>query len=320
MKRARASVEGSDPANGGIIGAVLPYGAVLFDMDGVVTDTAELHAAAWKQLFDSVLQDSRLGDSTRQDEFDAGVDYRQYVDGRHREDGVAAFLASRGIQLPFGTPSDSADVWTIHGLAARKNGIFLEMLDQRGVRAYPGTSALLDRLRAGEIPVGLVTASRNARAILAAAQLDFLFDVIVDGDMAAELRLPGKPDPAMFLEAAHLLNVLPEQVVVIEDAVAGVVAGRRGNFGLVVGIDRTEHRDEFDAAGANLILEDVSELDLGSSRIDPWMLAYDGFDPEHEGHREALTVVGNGYMATRGANPESADDGIHYPGTYQGGK
>jgi len=319
MEQIGKSVEGAGPANGGLIGAVLPYRAVLFDMDGVVTDTAELHDAAWKQLFDSVLRDPRLGGSTRQDEFDAEFDYRRYVDGRNREDGVEAFLASRNIQLPLGIPSDAPDAWTIHGLATRKNGIFLEMLDQRGVRAYPGTTALLDRLRAGGIPVGLVTASRNARAILAAAQLDFLFDVIVDGDVAAELRLPGKPDPAMFLEAAHLLNVRPEQVVVIEDAVAGVAAGRRGNFGLVVGIDRGEHRDEFEAAGANLILEDVSELDLGSSRIDPWVLVYDGFDPEHEGHREALTVVGNGYMATRGANPENADDGIHYPGTYLSG-
>lgn len=319
MEQAGKSADSSGTANGGLIGAVLPYSAVLFDMDGVVTDTAELHAAAWKQLFDAVLRDSRLGDSTRQDEFDAGVDYLRYVDGRNREDGVAAFLASRGIQLRLGTPCDSSHAWTIHGLAARKNGIFLEMLDQQGVRAYPGATALLDRLRAGGIPVGLVTASRNARAILAAAKVSFLFDVIVDGDVAAELRLPGKPDPAMFLEAAHLLNVLPEKVVVIEDAVAGVVAGRRGKFGLVVGIDRAEHRDEFEAAGADLILEDVSELDLGSSRIDPWMLVYDGFDPQHEGHREALTVVGNGYMATRGANAESADDGIHYPGTYLSG-
>ncbi len=300
-------------------GAALPYAAVLFDMDGVVTQTAAVHAAAWKQLFDDVLRDPRVtGDAARRP-FDEGSDYRRYVDGRQREDGVVAFLASRGIELPDGTPDDGPEAWSVHGLGARKNALFLEAVSRDGVHAYPGTVALLERLRAGGIPVGLVTASRNARAALAAAGLEVDFDVIVDGQTAADANLPGKPDPAMFLEAARRLGVPPGAAAVVEDAVAGVRAGRRGGFGLVVGIDRTGNREQLEMAGADVVLGDASELDLGATRTDPWTLVYEGFDPAHEGHREALTALGNGYMATRGARPERRDDGVHYPGTYLAG-
>lgn len=297
----------------------MPYQAVLFDMDGVVTQTAAVHAAAWKQLFDSVLQDPRLAGHPRRDPFDADADYGRYVDGRQREDGVTAFLASRGARLPAGSPDDGPDVWSARGLGARKNALFLEAVTRKGIRSYPGTTALLGRLRTAGIPVGLVTASRNARALLKAAGLDTGFDVIVDGQTAAELSLPGKPDPAMFLEAARRLGVEPRHAAVIEDAAAGVQAGRRGGFGLVVGIDRAGHRERLELAGADIVLGDVAELDLGVSRADPWMLVYEGFDPAHEGHREALTALGNGYMATRGAQPEHSDDGVHYPGTYPAG-
>ncbi|WP_346958316.1 beta-phosphoglucomutase family hydrolase [uncultured Arthrobacter sp.] len=300
-------------------GAALPYQAVLFDMDGVVTQTAAVHAAAWKQLFDSVLKDPRLTGRPRRDPFDEDADYRRYVDGRQREDGVTAFLASRGARLPAGSPEDGPDVWSVHGLGARKNALFLEVVARNGIQAYPGTTALLTRLRAAGIPVGLVTASRNARALLTAAGLDTGFDVVIDGETAAKHSLPGKPDPAMFLEAARRLGVAPRHAAVVEDAAAGVQAGRRGGFGLVVGIDRAGHREELERAGADIVLGDVAELDLGVSRTDPWMLVYEGFDPAHEGHREVLTTVGNGYMATRGAQPEHSDDGVHYPGTYLAG-
>lgn len=300
-------------------GAALPYQAVLFDMDGVVTQTAAVHAAAWKQLFDSVLQDPRLAGSPRRDPFDEDADYRQYVDGRKREDGASAFLASRGARLPVGSPEDGPDIWSVHGLGARKNDLFLQTVRRNGIRTYPGTTALLARLRAAGIPVGLVTASRSARALLTAAALDNGFDVIIDGETAAEQSLPGKPDPAMFLEAARRLGVAPRHAAVVEDAAAGVQAGRRGGFGLVVGIDRAGHREQLELAGADIVLGDVAELDLGVSRTDPWTLAYDGFDPAHEGHREVLTTLGNGYMATRGTQPEHGDDGVHYPGTYLAG-
>jgi beta-phosphoglucomutase family hydrolase len=296
-----------------------PFDAVLFDMDGVVTDTASVDATAWQVLFDSVLTSPRFTGNEAQPPFDPDADYRCYVDGRAREDGVIAFLASRGIDLPVGLPGDLPAAWTAHGLAARKNEIFLAALARDGFRTYPGTTALLHRLRAGRVPVGLVTASMNAHLVLTNAQLDGFFDVVIDGTTVRELALAGKPDPAMFFEAARQLGVSPKRTAIVEDALAGVEAGRRGGFGLVVGIDRNGHRDQLEAAGADLVLGDVGELDLGASRTDPWLLVYDGFDPNHEGHRETLTALGNGYQVTRGARPERCADGIHYPGTYLAG-
>jgi beta-phosphoglucomutase family hydrolase len=300
-------------------GATPPYEAVIFDMDGVVTDTASVHATAWKQLFDAALSDPRAGLASSTAPFDVEADYRRYVDGRSREEGVTAFLVARDLHLPRGSPDDSPEDWTVWALANRKNQLFLALLAEHGVRVFEGTLALLRRLRAGDVPVGLVTASRNADALLAAAELSELFAVVVDGTVAADLGLPGKPDPATFLEAAGRLGVDPGRSAVVEDASAGVEAARRGGFGLVVGIDRGGQREQLEAAGADLVLADVALLDLGAVRVGPWLLAYEGLDPAHEGHREALTTLGNGYVATRGAAPERAADGIHYPGTYLAG-
>jgi len=310
---------GGDPSTHFPTGATPPYDAVIFDMDGVVTDTAAVHAAAWKELFDAVLANRRSERTGVPEPFDVEADYRRYVDGRSREDGVATFLAARGISLPTGTPEDPPDAWTVWGLAARKNELFLALLAEHGVRVFEGTLDLLRRLRAGGVPVGLVTASRNADAMLAAADLAELFSVVVDGTVAAELGLPGKPEPATFLEAARRLGVAPSRTAVVEDATAGVEAARRGGFGLVVGIDRVGAREQLEAAGADVVLTDVALLDLGALRVGPWLLAYEGFDPAHEGHREALTTLGNGYLGTRGAAPEHHADGVHYPGTYLAG-
>ncbi|MFG1798184.1 beta-phosphoglucomutase family hydrolase [Nocardia sp. NPDC049149] len=302
----------------GPFGARPPYDAVLFDMDGVVTDTATVHTAAWKQLFDTVLRDSRVSAAVSRRPFD-DEDYSRFVDGRARIDGVQAFLASRGIDLPLGAGDDPDDAWTAHGLANRKNAIFLTLLAEQGVRAFPGTVDLVCRLRAGGVPAGLVTASRNAHAILAAAGLTDLFDVIIDGTVADDLALPGKPDPALFLEAIRRLRVPPARAVVIEDAPAGVAAGVAGGFGLVVGVDRRLHPDGLAAAGAELVVRDVAELDLGVLLTDPWLLSYGGSDSAHEGQREALTTLSNGYLGTRGAAPEYPCGGVHYPGTYLAG-
>ncbi|GEO97332.1 hypothetical protein KTU01_34550 [Kocuria turfanensis] len=188
-----------------------------------------------------------------------------------------------------------------------------------GVRAYPGTIALLERLRVGGVPIGLITPRADAQAALCEAGVHARFDVIVDGQSATDHHLPDPPDPSLYWEAARRLGVSPQEVAVVEDTVAGVRAARAGGFGLVVGIDRTGVREALEGAGADLVLGEVSELDLGASRTDPWRMVYHGFDPAHEGHREALTTLGNGYMATRGAHPERRDDGIHYPGTYLAG-
>lgn len=298
--------------------ALSPFDAVIFDLDGVVTDTASLHEAAWKQLFEGVLADPRIPVEAQKDPFTT-ADYLKYVDGRPREAGVETFLAARGITLPAGSPRDGAGKWSVHGLAKLKDQLFKERLGRDGVRTFPGTVALIERLRLERIPVALATSSRNASAVLAAAGLSGSFDLVMNGVIAGELGLPGKPDPAVFLEIVHRLGVPPARTVVIEDAIAGVEAGRRGGFGLVVGIDRADRRAELEAAGADVVLTDVGQLDLGRVLTDPWRLIYQGYDPAQEGHREALTTLGNGYLAVRGAAPESRTSEVHYPGTYLAG-
>jgi beta-phosphoglucomutase family hydrolase len=299
--------------------ARIPYDAVIFDMDGVVTDTASVHALAWKRLFDEFLTLRAKSEGSAFVAFDENLDYRRYVDGRSREDGIATFLAARGIELPAGDADDPPERETVRGLAARKNHLFEEAIARDGIRAFPSTIALLHGLRSGGVRTALVTASRNADAVLGAAGVSDLFDARVDGEDAATLGLPGKPDPALFLEAARRLGVAAERAVVVEDASAGVEAGRRGQFGLVVGVDRGDHRADLMAAGADVVVRELGELDLGAQTPEPWLLVYDGFDPAHEAHREALTTLGNGYVATRGAAPEARDDGVHYPGTYLAG-
>lgn len=298
--------------------AVSPFDAVIFDLDGVVTDTAAVHAAAWKELFDEVLKDPRIPAGANRGPFRI-EDYLKYVDGRPREEGVRVFLASRGIVLPDGKASDTAEEWSVFGLGAHKNRLFMERLDREGVLAFPGTVALIQRLRGAGVPVALATASRNAPNVLAAAGLADAFDLVVDGVTANDLNLPGKPEPALFLEAARRLRVPADRAVVIEDAAAGIEAARKGRFGLVVGIDRADRRAELEAAGADYVLNDVSELDLGLVLTHPWRLIYEGFDPAHEGHREALTTLGNGYVAVRGAAPECRMNDVRYPGTYLAG-
>ncbi|MCO4265159.1 HAD-IA family hydrolase [Pseudarthrobacter raffinosi] len=299
--------------------ALSPFDVVIFDLDGVVTDTAAVHEAAWRDLFNEVLKDRRVPPRARREPFSSS-DYQRYVDGRPREHGVQAFLGSRGIELPMGDALDPAGGWSVRGLAERKNQLFRERLGREGVVAFPGTVALLERLRSGRVPVALATSSRNASAVLAAAGLSNAFDLVMDGAIAGELGLAGKPDPALFLEVVHRLGIPPARAVVIEDAVAGVEAAHRGGFGLVVGIDRvSSRRAELEAAGADVVLNDVSELDLGRVLTDPWRLVYEGYDPAHEGHREALTTLGNGYLAVRGAAPEGGMSEVRYPGTYLAG-
>lgn len=292
------------------------YSAVILDMDGVITDTASVHHAAWAELFDRFLADNHPGSPRFTVE-----DYREHVDGRLRIDGVVTFLRSRDIEVPRGRPSDPPSFDSAWGLANRKNELFVARVKAAGVDVFPSSLALLRRLRATEVRTAVVTASRNAELILAAAGANELFDARVDGTDAEALGLAGKPDPAMFLEAARRLGVSPGVAVVIEDARVGVAAARRGRFGLVVGVDRHGRADDLLAAGADIVTDDLGRLADGTliAAPDPWVLAYRGFDPVAEGTREALLVLGNGYLATRGAMSHVRADGVHYPGTYVAG-
>jgi beta-phosphoglucomutase family hydrolase len=234
--------------------------AVIFDTDGVLTDTASVHAAAWKELFDAYLaqHSQRTGEPLRG--FDVEADYLPYVDGKPRYDGVRDFLRSRDIELPEGDPSDPPEAETVCGLGNRKNQAFLQRLESEGAQAFAPAVALVRALKEDGAGVAVISASRNMAAVLAAAGLEGLFDACVDGIVAAELRLPGKPEPAVFEEAARRLGVTPAQAAVVEDAIAGVQAGRAGGFGVVVGVDRTGQAEALREAGADIVVHDLGEL------------------------------------------------------------
>lgn len=222
------------------------YRAVLFDLDGVITPTAEVHERAWAALFSDYNYKE--------------ADYFEYIDGKPRYDGVRSFLASRNVVLPEGTPDSAADEESICGYGNRKNDLFVRILASGGVKPYPGSAALLDFLRQKNFPSAIVSSSRNAAMVLSAAGLKDYFDVIVDGNVITDKHLRGKPAPDAFVLGAQLLNVEPKHVVVIEDAISGVQAGANGNFGLVVGVDRGIGANTLSAAGANLVVSDLGEL------------------------------------------------------------
>jgi len=237
-----------------------PITAVLFDMDGVVTRTAEIHAAAWKRLFDEFLIRETERTGVTYEPFDIRGDYLAFVDGKPRYDGVSSFLSARGISLPYGHPADGVDGLTICGLGNRKDSYFHDWLSTHSVPAYPGTIALCRRLREAGIKCALFSASRNARAVLRSAGVTDLFDVTLDGSELAALGLPGKPDPAMLHEAAARLGVAAQQTAVIEDAIAGIEAAVRGAFAQAIGIDRGGNAAALRTAGATLIINDAAEL------------------------------------------------------------
>ena len=234
--------------------------ACLFDLDGVLTQTAKVHAAAWKQAFDAFLLEHAQGAGVPFQPFDIETDYTAYVDGKLRLDGVRGFLASRGIALAEGDPSDPPTALTVHGLAARKNELFHEVLRGQGVEVYTGSVRYVEAVRDAGLRRAIVSASKNCQAILEAAGLAHLFEARVDGVVAGELGLPGKPAPDMFLAAAALLEVAPVHCAVYEDALAGVAAGRSGGFGWVVGVDRVGQAAALHSHGADVVVSDLAEL------------------------------------------------------------
>jgi beta-phosphoglucomutase family hydrolase len=236
------------------------YDAVIFDMDGVITDTARTHARAWERMFDAYLQGREAGGERFEPFTDA--DYLEYVDGKHRDDGVASFLAARGIELPRGSEADAPDQETVWGLANRKDRDFRRALAEDGAEVFPSSVALVRALQEHEVGTAVVSASKNCQNVLEAAGIADLFPVRVDGVVSEEMSLPGKPSPATFLEAARRLGAGPDRAAVVEDAIAGVMAGRRGRFALVVGVDRAGQAAALEAAGADLVVADLAELQV----------------------------------------------------------
>lgn len=236
------------------------FDAVLFDLDGVITATAKVHAAAWKRMFDEFLK--RYYDQQGRPfvPFDIGSDYEKFVDGKPRYDGVKSFIASRDIHLPMGDASDPAGHQTVCGLGNRKNEFIAEVLDAEGVEVYEGTIRWVHQLKSQGIKTAVVSSSENAETILGSAGISDLFDIRVDGRVANRLNLPGKPAPDTFLEAARQLGVAPDRAVVVEDAIVGVQAGRDGGFGLVIGVDRKQGRQSLAEHGADMVVVDLAEM------------------------------------------------------------
>lgn len=234
--------------------------AALLDLDGVVTDTAQLHARCWKRVFDAFLERwaTARGDDFRP--FDLERDYRRYVDGKPRLDGVRDFLASREIALPENPSSEGADGNSVAALARRKDALFEETLQKEGVEPYPGTIRWIEHARSEGLRLAIVSASHHCQEVLRAAGLETLFEVRVDGRVADALHLRGKPAPDVFLEGARRLGVPPDRAVVVEDALAGVEAGRAGGFACVVGVARHDNAVELSAAGAHIVVQDLGQL------------------------------------------------------------
>jgi alpha,alpha-trehalase len=245
------------------------FDGVIFDLDGVVTRTASVHAAAWKQLFDEYREERLNRDLPVYDPFDAGDDYREYVDGKPRYDGIESFLGARGIELPRGDPDDPSDAETICGLGNRKNELFREELESVGVRVFESTIRLIEDLRAEGFKVAIISASKNCALVLEAAGIQDLFHARVDGVEAGKLGLAGKPAPDVFVEAARRLGVEPDRSVVVEDALAGVRAGHDGGFALVIGVNRGGDPERLRGNGADVVVSDLEEVTVGRSSDPP---------------------------------------------------
>jgi beta-phosphoglucomutase family hydrolase len=234
--------------------------ACLFDLDGVLTQTARVHAAAWKQMFDEFLRGYAAQAGTTFVPFDPVDDYDEYVDGKPRYDGVRSFLTSRGIELPEGSPTDRPGAATVRGLGDRKNELVLELIERQGVQVYEGSIRYVRAVRDAGLRRAVVSASANCRQVLEAAGIADLFEVRIDGIVAEREHLKGKPAPDTFLAAARRLGAAPAQGAVFEDALAGVAAGRAGDFGFVVGVDRVGQAEALRARGADIVVSDLEEL------------------------------------------------------------
>jgi beta-phosphoglucomutase family hydrolase len=297
----------------------------IFDLDGVITGTAESHFRAWKATFEEFLREKT---GNEPEPFTYEDDYIPYVDGKPRYQGVKAFLESRDIELPYGDPKDEPGHDTICAVGNRKNDAFRETVERDGVDIYESTIEMVRALKDRGVQVGVASSSKNCSYVLRTTGLIDMFETVVDGLVSAELGLSGKPDPDIFVVAAERMGLTPKQCMMVEDAYSGVEAGRNGNFAFVLGVCREGGPEGLYAHGADIVVYDLGEIDL--ARIDRWFdeglsedgrqLEYRGFEPGEERLREALTTVGNGYIGSRGAFcGRGIFDDVHYPGTYMSG-
>ncbi len=303
------------------------FDAVIFDLDGVITQTALVHGSAWRKMFNDYLRsrEERFGEPFK--EFTHADDYLPYVDGKPRYKGVASFFESRGIDIPFGDPSDDPALETVCAIGNRKNFLFNQVLDEEGVKVYDSTVDLLHKLKAAGIRIGVASSSKNCKPVLEKANLMHFFETRIDGVVSAEIGLEGKPEPDIFTTACDRLGVEYHRSVVVEDAVSGVQAGRKGNFGLVIGVAREDNVRELQINGGDIVVEDLGEVSMESinewfstgMEENSWHLEYYDYEQQMERSREALLTVGNGYFGTRGAMEESKANAVNYPGTYISG-
>ncbi|MGL1861326.1 MAG: beta-phosphoglucomutase family hydrolase [Pseudodesulfovibrio sp.] len=300
---------------------------VVFDLDGVITRTAKVHAQAWETAFNEFLKLNAEEKNIPFEPFDRTNDYHNYVDGKPRFEGVLSFMKSRNIQLPPGTPEDPPSMDSICGVGNRKNALYQDILSVEGPEVFQTSVDLINELKKQGIRVGVATSSRNCQLVLKLAGLEDVFETQVDGVVSANDGLKGKPEPDIFVTAAKNLGLNPGECVVVEDAISGVQAGRSGNFGLTLGIARNVQGEMLMQFGADQVVSDLGEITVddliewfeSGMATDEWYLTYSGFDPGDEKLRETLTTVGNGYLGTRGAYECESDSFNFYPGTYISG-
>ncbi|CCH49972.1 beta-phosphoglucomutase family hydrolase [Pseudodesulfovibrio piezophilus] len=300
---------------------------VVFDLDGVITRTASVHAQAWETAFNEYLKQVAEEKNVPFEPFDRTNDYQNYVDGKPRFEGVLSFMKSRGIRLPPGDPDDPPSLDSICGIGNRKNALYQEILQKEGPEVFQSSVDLIHELKKQGVRVGVATSSRNCQLVLELAGLQDLFETQVDGVFSAQHELKGKPDPDIFVAAARNLGLNPGECVVVEDAISGVQAGCAGNFGLTLGVARNVQGEMLLRFGADLVVSDLGEITVDDllewfetgMATDEWFLTYSGFDPGDEKLRETLTTVGNGYLGTRGAYEAEEASFNFYPGTYISG-
>jgi len=303
------------------------FKGAIFDLDGVITGTAKVHSLAWESMFNFFLKNHAEINDEPYVPFDPAHDYHKYVDGKPRMEGVKSFLASRDIELPFGELDDNPEKETVCGLGNRKNSLFTEILIKEGPEVYTSSVELINNLIAKGVRIGIASSSRNCQLILKLSKLEHLFETRVDGEVSIVMGLKGKPNPDIFVTAARNLGLEPHECVVVEDAISGVQAGSRGNFGMVLGIARDIEGGKLKENGADIVVRDLAEITIEEIEQwfteglehEGWNLTYTEFSPKDEKLRETLTSTGNGYLGVRGTYEGSSLSHHHYPGTYIAG-